>query len=950
MRHLTLLHTILILAVVIGLSILFYLPYQTVKNRTINSFNKEQLILAKQAAEGMQNVFSLYGKALDYYSSQPSVIEMDEDGRRELGNFYSIHTPDLVSIVRVDQNGQIIYHSPGRKISALTDESEKLLACLTRTDQQPFITDIPSRTHTLVAFTWPVNDKNTYVGNLTFLVSFNKLVSKFLIPLKTVHSRQTWIISRDGIVPDCPNPDHSGAHITKSTKTVENKPQLLTIMQKMIEGGEGAGTFTFLADKIGNEASTWNHVVYMPVTLPGDNFWSIAIATPQEYVLENMQNFRNRWILVTSIAMCVLLVLCYLLSTFITRADEEKKRGVVEDQLIQLINFTPIGIVVYDMQGHLKYANKATLQLFEKDDLQEIVDINVFELIHHESREFVTERFNRVLAGEISEPAIIKVILPGNLEKNIEISTTPFNFGGQPCGITVLQDVSERLKSEEEYRRLATAIENTNDSIVITDVEGMIQYVNPAFTRISGYSKEEAIGRNPRFLKSGHHDNDFYARMWNTILQGKVWEGQVVNRNKDGSFFTELASISPVKDSTDNLTHFVAVKRDISHEVALESQLQQAQKMEAIGTLAGGIAHNFNNILGAIIGFTDISILQCDPKSPIYDNLLHIRNSGKRAADLVQQILTFSRQATSTDKMPVAVMALLKETLKLLRASLPTTIVIKLDIPETEGWILGDPVQIQQVIMNLCTNAYHAMSEKGGTLKIGFRKLPVAECLKIPGNGKKSCLELTISDTGHRIDQSILDRIFDPFFTTKEPGLGTGMGLSVVHGIIKDLEGIITVDSDSQGTCFTILLPEAERPEISEYAEEKDIPTGRESILVVDDEKDIRNTCQMMLKQLGYQVTTSAHPLEALTLIEEDGNKYDLLITDNTMPGLTGLELLEKVRQIRPDLPVILCIGFSEQINEELVLKKGARKLLLKPVNFRQIAESVREVLNGQVS
>ena len=300
--------------------------------------------------------------------------------------------------------------------------------------------------------------------------------------------------------------------------------------------------------------------------------------------------------------------------------------------------------------------------------------------------------------------------------------------------------------------------------------------------------------------------------------------------------------------------------------------------------------------------------------------------------------------------MPVAVTPLLKETLQLLRASLPTTIVIELDIHETEGWILGDPVQIQQVIMNLCTNAYHAMSEKGGTLKIGLRKLLVAECLQLPGNGKKSCLELRISDTGHGIDQSILDRIFDPFFTTKEPGVGTGMGLSVVHGIIKDLEGIITVDSDHHGTCFTILLPKAERPEIDEYTEEKDIPTGRESILVVDDEKDIRNTCQMMLKQLGYQVTTSAYPVEALTLIEEDGNKYDLLITDHTMPGLTGMELLEKVRQIRPDLPVILCTGFSEQINEELVLKKGARKLLLKPVNFRQIAESVREVLDGQVS
>jgi len=438
--------------------------------------------------------------------------------------------------------------------------------------------------------------------------------------------------------------------------------------------------------------------------------------------------------------------------------------------------------------------------------------------------------------------------------------------------------------------------------------------------------------------------------MWDTITQGKVWEGRLVNRRKDGKLYTELASISPIKDSSGNLTHFIAVKRDISHEVELESQLQQAQKMEAIGTLAGGIAHDFNNILGAIMGFADISILQCDPESPIYDNLLHIRSSGKRAADLVQQILTFSRQTTGMDKMPVAITPLIKETLKMLRASLPTTIEIELHLQEQEGWIVGDPVQIQQVIMNLCTNAYHAMSEKGGSLAIGLKKLPVDACLQIPVNEKKPCIEITISDTGHGIDQSILDRIFDPFFTTKEPGVGTGMGLSVVHGIIKDLEGMITVDSDEQGTCFTILLPEAERPEMKEFSEDENIPTGDESILVVDDEKDIRNTCRMMLEQLGYQVSTSPHPKEALSLMQEKENRYDLLITDHTMPGMTGLELLEKVKQIQPDLPVILCTGFNEQLNEELVQEKGARKLLLKPVNFRQIAESVREVLDGHAS
>ena len=717
-------------------------------------------------------------------------------------------------------------------------------------------------------------------------------------------------------------------------------------MQKMIEGGEGSGTFTFRTEQKKGTKPVWNHVVYMPIDLTGGNFWSIAIATPQKYVLENMQNFRNSWLLVASIALTILIILSYLLSTFITREDEKKKRTLVEEQLTRLIDFTPIGILVYDTRGYFKYANRGALKVLELDNLEDLVGLNAFDLIHPDYKEFVEERFARVLEGGTSDPATIKVILPDNIQKDVEVSTAPFKFAGEPCGISVLQDVSERLKSEEEFRRLATAIENTSDSIVITDSEGVIQYVNPAFTNITGYTRDEAIGQNPRLLKSGQHDNEFYAKMWGTILQGKVWKGRLVNRRKDGPLFTELVSISPVKDFSGKITHFVAVKKDVTHEVDLESQLQQAQKMEAIGTLAGGIAHDFNNILGAIIGFTDISILQSEKDSPIHENLLHIRESGKRAADLVQQILTFSRQASNLDKMPVAVTPLIKETLKLLRASLPTTIEIKTDMQEEEGWIVGDPVQVQQVIMNLCTNAYHAMSEKGGTLTIRFRKLPPEECGKLHDHADIPCLEMTIADTGHGIDTNILDRIFDPFFTTKEPGVGTGMGLSVVHGIIKDLGGVVGVESDSKGTSFTIILPEADRPETEEFTSEEDIPTGSESILVLDDEEDIRHTSKLMLSQLGYQVEDASHPREALQMLQDKDRHYDLFITDQTMPELSGLELLDEVKKIRPDLPVIICTGFSEKIDEELTLARGASKLLLKPVNLRQMAEAVREVLD----
>lgn len=938
------LRTSFILATIAGLAVLFYLPYSAVRKKTIDYHNTEQGFLARQAAEGIENTFKMYGNAMRYLVAHPSIVELDDTGQRMLFDFYAIHRPTLISVARFDKDGNIRH-----RISSSNKLNEEILqqTFAAITTPQPKLIDIITPGLTVAALVWPVEDQGAAEGSLVFLVSFQDLIKKFLAPLKSAQGKRLWIFNRNGIVLDGPGPAHSGG--TEAIREVDNNSSMLLMMRQMVREGHGQGSVEIIDDSGGTGSPVRNHVVFMPIVLPGGNQWFIACATPENLVLTNMRAFRNSWLLVSFIALLVLFLFGFFLIRSMIRVDEEKKRGVAEKQLLQLMDFTPIGIIVYDMQGELKYANKTARELWEGNSDTALDKINIFDFIHLDYLHSSRQRFKEVMRGIGTAPAVIKLVFPNNVEKTVEVSTAQITFSGQRCGVTVLQDVTRRLKDEEEQRRLATAIANTNDSILVTDRHGRIEYVNPAFTRVTGYTKEEAVGRNPRIVNSGYQDKTFYRRMWSTLNRGQVWEGRLVNRKKDGTTYTEMASISPIRDDAGTITHFVAVKRDISHEVQLESQLYQAQKMEAIGTLAGGIAHDFNNILGAIIGFTDISLLQIPVDSPVYDNLRQIKNSGRRAADLVQQILTFSRMAVQRDKINVSVTPLLKETLKLLRASIPTTIEIKLNIDEPQGWVLADPVQIQQIIMNLCTNAFHAMSEKGGTLTISLRRLPLGTTCSGTGSlTETSCIEIKIADTGHGIDEAIIDRIFDPFFTTKDPGVGTGMGLSVVHGIIKELGGMITVDSGPDGSCFTVLLPETAPPPPEEKKNLPPVQTGTESILVVDDEQVIRDTSRMMLEQLGYKVTALEKPREALMMIQKPENHFDLVISDQTMPEMTGLELLRQIKQTHPGLPVILCTGFSEQLNEETAQAMGAKMYIMKPVNFEQLAGIVRQVLDSE--
>ena len=512
----------------------------------------------------------------------------------------------------------------------------------------------------------------------------------------------------------------------------------------------------------------------------------------------------------------------------------------------------------------------------------------------------------------------------------------------------IARDVTERDRAEQERLRITTAMEQAAEAIVIADVDGNIEYVNPGFETITGYSRAEALGRNPRMLKSGKQDDAFYQRLWKTISSGAVWSGRLVNKRKDGTLYEEEATISPVLDKNARIVNYVAVNRDVTREVDLQRRLRQAQKLEAIGALASGIAHDFNNVLAAIIGYGQIAADQIPEHSPLHADLEQVLKAADRAADLVRQILMFSR-AGEQERQPVAVDEIIKEALKLLRPSLPSTIQIRADIAAECKRVLADPTQIHQVLMNLCTNAYQAMGERGGILSLQLVPFDVmAEFAAAHVNLHEGPhVMLSVSDTGPGIAPGIIERIFEPFFTTKTEREGSGLGLSTVHGIVTAHGGEVAVYSElGQGTEFRVYLPCLDTEDRIEPGPEIVLRGGPERVLVVDDEAPLAKILTRGLKRFGYQPEAVTSGQTALAIIQDDPGLFDLVITDQTMPGITGAELAAEIAKIRSDLPVILMSGRSNFASSSNAHSPGVRACLSKPSPLHEIAQVVRRVLD----
>jgi PAS domain S-box-containing protein len=624
-----------------------------------------------------------------------------------------------------------------------------------------------------------------------------------------------------------------------------------------------------------------------------------------------------------------------------------------EERLDMALQGADLGLWDLDVKSGRAVVNERAAQMagYKLHELDPT--ISSFErLLHPEDKDRVLAAMNAHMTGQ--SPALAEEYrihtksgeVRWNLARGKVVERDKDGYAVRMAGTFL--DITERKKSELALRRLATAVEQAEEAIVITDRTGTIHYINPAFEKITGYSRDEALGGKPSILKSGEHDEEFYRNLWNTITQGKVWKGRFVNRRKDGSLYREDATISPVRDRSGSIVNFVAVKRDVTQELALQEQLLHAQKMEAIGTLAGGIAHDFNNILQVTLGFSELLLSERTEQDPEYADLQKIVQSARSGADLVQRILTFSRRI-ETKPIPLNINRHVRQTKEILRRTIPRMIDIELDLSDDVAEINADPNQLEQVLMNLAVNARDAMPD-GGKLIIKTENVHLDEayCRTHAGVKPGKYVALTISDNGHGMGRQTLEHIFEPFYTTKEIGRGTGLGLAIVYGIVQQHGGHITCESKpGRGTKFQIYLPALEIEQLQDVSETAEMPAfGTETVLLVDDEDLVRDLGERILTRNGYTVLTAGNGREALDLYKGQKDRIHLVILDLIMPEMGGKQCLEKILKIDPKVKVLVASGHSGDLPTRESLEIGAKGFVAKPFKVKDLLQEVRKVLD----
>ncbi|MGB3225562.1 MAG: PAS domain S-box protein [Desulforhopalus sp.] len=603
-----------------------------------------------------------------------------------------------------------------------------------------------------------------------------------------------------------------------------------------------------------------------------------------------------------------------------------------------------------DSEGRILYANPHACKTYDYS-LEEFVLKYLFDIDPNITRDKWPYLWQTICEESFHASEGVSIRKNGTLFP-VEVDVFLFEANGQKTTGAFIRDITERKKAKERALLTQFIYEKVAVPILHGGEDGRILDANEQACAFLGYTKEELCNLTIFDIDEGLSEKQIIQK-WKDTQEKEVSIFETQHKHKDGTLL-------PV-EVTSNSLHYEGLKYSISFikDISARKQkeilkskanahLQHVQRLEALGILAGGIAHDFNNILSAILGYTELAKNKLNPGDEIQKYLTPVLDAGKRAKSLVQQILTFSKQAHSR-KAPIDISNVVKEALDLIRATIPSSIIIEQDIKTNMGFVIADETMIHQVIMNLCTNASHAMEAHGGTLnvllthsEIGQKDVQIFPDLE-PGKYAK----LVVGDTGHGMDETTKSRVFDPYFTTKKSGEGTGLGLSTVHGIVKEHGGTIKLFSEVNiGTTFQLFFPLEESGPDSSLETIMDMPRGNENILLVDDETFLLNLGKELLEGLGYRVQTRASSIDALEAFRANPDKYDLIFSDLTMPHMTGDVLAREVKSLRPEIPFIICTGYSTKINEEKFKDIGINAVLMKPVTFQEVADAVRKSLD----
>ena len=626
---------------------------------------------------------------------------------------------------------------------------------------------------------------------------------------------------------------------------------------------------------------------------------------------------------------------------------EQKYRSIFESATEGIFQSTP--------EGKVLNANPAFAEILGYRSPEELI-ANVHDI---GQQHYVSSKEREALVAQIKEEQVITFYEVQFKKRDGQIIWVSLNIHPvyDPHGKIhhiegLVQDITVRKKVENQVRRLSTAVEQVAENMIITDDSGRIKYVNPAFELGTGFDLHDVFDHPHHFLGMDETEKMRYDDILLSTSEGNVWTGQLTSNKKNGEELIEEVTASPIKSPSGRFLGYVSVNRDVTLKAEYETRLRQSQKMEAIGTLAGGIAHDFNNILGVIIGCSELvrnSLHRRPQMGQAIKDIEQVLTASMRAKSLVSQILTFSRQDESK-RIPLILSPLIKEVIKFLKATLPNYITINYIQEIDNGVVLADPVQMQQILMNLCTNSSQAIGQNHGEIEVRLSQADVLPHDKLsPDVAPGSYVVIRIRDDGPGIDEKIQHKIFDPFFTTKGVGEGTGLGLSVVHGIVKKHDGAIVASSrEGEGASFTVWLPRVEHDDFKISVEPMvELPQGNETILLVDDERVLLDILDRILSNLGYDVEAHFCSSKALEAFNKRADEFDLVITDQVMPDLTGPQLTHEIRKRKPDLPVILFTGFNE-VSLEMTDCELPRfdRVIKKPLMNSDFAFAVRKVLD----